>query len=193
MMLFETPLLPGLGYREELVSTPEEAQLIAQIEALELSPFKFQGWTGKRLTKTFGWRYDFDDRSFAPVEPIPAWLLPLRDQAGNFASIEPSEFVHALITRYDPGAGIGWHRDRPQFEKVVGFTLAGTATLRFRQRSGAGFRRVNLELSPRSAYSLSDEVRHQWEHGIGAHERLRYSITFRTLSERGRSVANVSQ
>lgn len=94
------------------------------------------------------------------------------------------------MTRYDPGAGIGWHRDRPQFEKVAGVTLAGSATLRFRQRTASGFRRASLELAPRSAYLLSGEVREQWEHGIAAHEGLRYSITFRTLSERGKAAAN---
>jgi alkylated DNA repair dioxygenase AlkB len=188
-MLFDAPLVPGLAYREELIDAGEEKRLIAAIEKLDLSPFKFQGWTGKRLTLMFGWRYDFDDRSFAPAQPLPEWLLPLRDKAAAFGGVDPVEFVHALVTRYDPGAGIGWHRDRPQFGKVVGVSLAGAATLRFRRRTGSGFQRTSLELSPRSAYLLSGDVREQWEHGIAAHDRLRYSITFRTLSERGRAAA----
>ena len=189
-MLFDAPLVPGLVYLEELIGHDAEAELIRAIETVELSPFKFQGWEGKRLTHTFGWRYDFDDRSFAPAGPLPDWLLPLRDKAGAFGSIDPGEFVHALVTRYDPGASIGWHRDRPQFGKVVGVTLAGSATLRFRQRTDAGFRRASLDVAPRSAYLLSGEAREQWEHGIAAHDALRYSITFRTLSERGRAAAN---
>ena len=189
-MLFDAPLVPGLYYREALIDEAEEARLIAEIEKIELSPFKFQGWTGKRLTRTFGWRYDFDDRSFAPVEPVPDWLLPLREKAAAIGDIAPEDFVHALVTRYDPGTGIGWHRDRPQFGKVVGITLAGTATLRFRQRTASGFRRTSLDVHPRSAYLLSDEVREHWEHGIAAHNALRYSITFRTLSERGRAAAS---
>jgi DNA oxidative demethylase len=189
MMLFDAPLVPGLDYREQLIGPDEETELIRAIEGVELSPFKFQGWTGKRLTRTFGWRYDFDDRSFAPVDPLPDWLVPLRDLAGSFGGIDPGDFVHALVTRYDPGAGIGWHRDRPQFGKVVGITLAGRATLRFRRRTDSGFRRTSLELASRSAYLLSGEVREQWEHGIAAHDELRYSITFRTLSERGKAEA----
>ena len=188
-MLFDAPLISGLAYREELIGRGEEADLIRAIENVELSPFKFQGWTGKRLTRTFGWRYDFDDRSFEAADPLPGWLIPLRDKAARFGGIDPTEFVHALVTRYDPGAGIGWHRDRPQFGTVVGITLAGAATLRFRQRSEPGFRRASIELAPRSAYLLSGEVREQWEHGIAGHDALRYSITFRTLSERGRSAA----
>lgn len=190
MMLFDAPLVPGLAYREKLINAAEEERLIAAIEGLDLSPFKFQGWTGKRLTRTFGWRYDFDDRSFAPVEPLPGWLLPLRDKAAAFGGIPPEEFIHALVTRYDPGVGIGWHRDRPQFGKVVGVSLAGPAALRFRQRTDAGFRRASVELQPHSAYLLSGEVREQWEHGIAAHDSLRYSITFRTLSDRGRAAAS---
>lgn len=189
-MLFDAPLVPGFAYRDELIDPPAEARLRDAIERLDLAPFRFQGWTGKRLTKTFGWRYDFDDRSFAPVEPIPDWLRPLRDRAAGFVRISPPEFVHALITRYDPGAGIGWHRDRPQFGMVVGISLVAGATLRFRQRSGSGFRRASIELLPRSAYLLSGEARQQWEHGIAEHDELRYSITFRTLSERGMMAAS---
>src|SRR4029453_308603 len=163
---------------------PEEALLISAIDDLDLSPFKFQGWTGKRLTRTFGWRYDFDDRSFAPVAPLPDWLMPLRAKAAAFGGIDPDEFVHALITRYDPGAGIGWHRDRPQFAQIVGISLGGSAMLRFRQRIASGFRRATLQVAPRSAYLLTGEARESWEHGIAAHHELRYSITFRTLSER---------
>ena len=189
-MLFDAPLIPGLAYRGELLGREDEDRLVGAIETIQLSPFKFQGWEGKRLTHTFGWRYDFDDRSFAPADPLPDWLLPLRDEAASFGGIAPGDFVHALVTRYDPGAGIGWHRDRPQFGKVVGITLAGPATLRFRRRIDNGFQRASLELAPRSAYLLSGDVREQWEHGIAAHDVLRYSITFRTLSDKGKAAAN---
>jgi DNA oxidative demethylase len=189
-MLFDAPILPGLAYRERLIDEQQEAALIAAIERIDLSPFRFQGWTGKRLTRTFGWLYDFDDRSFEPTGPLPDWLIPLRDLAAEFGGVGPDDFVHALVTRYDPGTAIGWHRDRPQFGKVVGVSLANAATLRFRRRTGSGFLRANLELEPRSAYLLSGEARQEWEHSIAPAERLRYSITFRTLSDRGRAAAN---
>jgi alkylated DNA repair dioxygenase AlkB len=189
MMLFDAPIIPGLAYREELIDPAEEQELVAAIEIIDLSPFKFQGWTGKRLTRTFGWRYDFDDRSFEPAGPLPDWLLSLRDRAATFSGLSPNDFVHALVTRYDPGAPIGWHRDRPQFDKVIGVSLISAATLRFRRRTGDGFQRTNLELAPRSAYLLSGEVRDQWEHSIAPADRLRYSITFRTLSGRGKRAA----
>lgn len=189
MMLFEEPVIPGFALQEELIDGEMERQLVERIEATDLTPFKFQGWTGKRLTHTFGWRYDFDDRSFAPAHPIPDWLMPARALAAEVARVAPEQFVHALVTRYDPGAGIGWHRDRPVFEEVVGISLHTPATLRFRQRKESGFRRAKAELPPRSAYLLSAEARHQWEHGIVPGETLRFSITFRTLSERGLAAA----
>jgi len=190
MMLIDAPLVPGLSFTEELITPDEEGELIANIASLELLPFRFQGWTGKRMTRTFGWRYDFDDRSFAPVDPLPKWLLPLRERAASFAELPSSDFVHALVTRYDPGAPIGWHRDRPQFGEVVGVSLGSPATLRFRIRGGSGFRRASLELPPRSAYHLSGEARGDWEHSIAPAVQLRFSITFRTLSEKGRAATS---
>jgi alkylated DNA repair dioxygenase AlkB len=188
-LLFDAPLIDGLRYRESLISEDEERALLERLEPLDLAPFRFQGWLGNRKTQSFGWRYDFDDASFAPADPIPAGLQPLRERAASFAGFEPDDFVHALLARYDPGAGIGWHRDRDVFENVVGISLASSATLRFRQRTAAGFRRVNLQVAPRSAYLLSGEARHAWEHRIVPGADLRFSITFRTLSAKGRRVA----
>jgi alkylated DNA repair dioxygenase AlkB len=187
--LFGEALLPGLDYRPEFISAEEERALIAGIEAMHLSPFRFHGWTGKRMTHTFGWRYDFDDASFAPAEPLPDWLQPLRARAADFAEEEPEEFVHALIARYDPGAGIGWHRDRPVFDKVVGVSLGAPEVLRFRQRTEDGFRRAELPVEPRSAYLLTGDARHEWEHRITPGQGLRFSITFRALSRLGRRKA----
>jgi len=188
-LLFDTPLVAGLRYEEELIGTDEERVLIEHLGGLDLAPFRFHGWLGNRKTQSFGWRYDFEDSSFSPAEPIPEWLQPLREKAAAFAGLEAGDFAHVLLARYDPGAGIGWHRDRNVFEKVVGISLGTPATLRFRRRIGSGYRRANLEAMPRSAYSLSGEARHDWEHSISPGQTLRFSITLRTLSEKGRRIA----
>ena len=88
-----------------------------------------------------------------------------------------------------PELGIGWHRDRDVFEQVVGVSLNTPAILRFRQRTESGFRRASVEALPRSAYLLSGESRWNWEHSISPGAELRFSITFRSLSERGRRKA----
>lgn len=190
-MLFDSPPLPGLSFREELISKREEARLVEVIGRMELTPFRFQGWAAKRLTRTFGWRYDFDDCSFYQSDALPEWLLGARARVALFAGVAENDFVHALVTRYDPGAPIGWHRDRPHFDTVAGISLASEATLRFRRRSGKGFQRASIQLPPRSAYVLRCEARNEWEHSIAPAERLRYSITFRTLSEKGRTLARM--
>jgi alkylated DNA repair dioxygenase AlkB len=188
-LLFDTPLIAGLRYEEAVIGEEDERALLDRLEALELAPFRFHGWQGNRKTQSFGWRYDFEDASFTPADPMPDWLQPLRRRAASFADLKPEEFVHALLARYDPGAGLGWHRDRDVFDKVVGFSLRTPATLRFRQRTASGFRRANLEVAPRSAYLLSGEARHEWEHSIAPGDALRFSITFRGLSDKGRRIA----
>jgi alkylated DNA repair dioxygenase AlkB len=185
-LLFEAPLIAGLRYQDDVITQSEERALLERLEALELSPFRFHGWLGNRKTQSFGWRYDFDDASFSPSEPIPEWLQPIRERAAVFAGLDPDDFVHALLARYDPGAGIGWHRDRDVFDRVVGLSLNSPATLRFRRRVTSGFRRADIELAQRSAYLLSGEARWDWEHRITPGDQLRFSITFRTLSDKGR-------
>jgi len=183
--LFGEPSLAGLSQAGGFVAQDEERMLIA---AAALSPFRYHGWLGKRLTASYGWSYDFDDSSFAPAEAIPDWLLPVREKAARFAGLPPGELVQALLIRYDPGAGIGWHRDRPVFGHVLGISLGAPATMRFRRRQRGGFDRASAVLAPRSIYHLTGETRHQWEHSIAAMAATRWSITFRSLSEKGRSL-----
>lgn len=188
--LFDTLGLPGFRQDRDIVSEAEEAALIRAIDVAGLSPFRFQGWLGKRLTASFGWRYDFDDASFRETEPIPEWLLPLRARAAAFAELREQDLVQALVIRYDPGAGIGWHRDRSVFEHVVGISLGNAATLRLRRRRPeGGFDRFAAPLAPRSIYHLSGEARHRWEHSIAPMDVPRWSVTFRSLSDKGRAIA----
>jgi len=186
--LFEAPIVPGLVTADGFVSAAEEADLIAHIDGVDLSPFRFQQWTGKRLTRSFGWSYDFENGRFAPTEALPGWLKPVKARAAHFAGLDPNDLVQALLIRYDPGAGIGWHKDRPVFEHVVGISLGAEATLRLRRRIATGFDRAKVDLAPRSIYHLSGEVRHHWEHSIAPIDVPRWSITFRSLSAKARSV-----
>ncbi|WP_261295581.1 alpha-ketoglutarate-dependent dioxygenase AlkB [Sphingomonas hylomeconis] len=179
------PLPAGLTYADAILDPAEERALLVRLADVPVTPFKFQGWLGKRETASYGWRYDFADASFGPTEPIPDFLLPLRARAAAFAGLAEEDLVQAMVTRYDPGAGIGWHRDRPVFEHVIGISLANPATLRLRRRTADGFERAHLPLPPRSIYRLSGAVRHAWEHSIAAMDVPRWSITFRTLSDKG--------
>ena len=48
---------------------------------------------------------------------------------------------------------------------------------------------MSLEVEPSSAYLLTGPARHEWEHSIAPGDRLRFSITFRSLSDQGRRSA----
>jgi alkylated DNA repair dioxygenase AlkB len=86
-----------------------------------------------------------------------------------------------MVTEYDVGAPIGWHKDRPQFEDVIGISLASACTFRFRRKAGTGWERASLIAEPRSIYLLRGPSRTDWQHSIPPVAEPRYSITFRTL------------
>ena len=171
----------GLVYQSGLIGAEEQQALLEHIAGLPFRPFEFQGFLGKRETVSFGWSYRFDGSGLAPAEPMPDWLLPVRDRAAAFAGIDREQIEHALLIRYGKGAGLGWHRDRPVFGDVVGISLMAPAPLRFRRRRGDEWERFTLTPEPRSAYLLRGPARDEWEHSIPPVEALRYSITLRTL------------
>lgn len=184
--LFETrSLLPqGFEYRAEIISTDEERELVERFGGLDFKEFEFQGYRGKRRTISFGLHYDFNRSELRKTEDIPAFLRPLRAKAAGFARIDPPDLPHVLVTEYAPGAGIGWHRDRPAFEDVIGISLVSACRFRLRCKQGDKWKRASLILEPRSAYLLRGPVRAEWEHSIPPAEQLRYSITFRSLRHR---------
>ena len=55
--------------------------------------------------------------------------------------------------------------------------------VRFRRREERAFRRFAVDAPPRSAYLLTGEIRHEWEHSIAPMETRRFSITFRNRSQ----------
>jgi alkylated DNA repair dioxygenase AlkB len=176
-----TDLPNGLVYRPDLIDVGEEASLIKAIAALPFAPFQFHGYEGNRRVVSFGWSYDFARGVLEPASPIPDILLPLREKVAALTGRAPEDFRQALAIEYTPGAGIGWHRDRPQFDIVAGVSLGSSCPFRFRRKLGDGFERATLRPAPRSAYVLTGPAREVWEHSIPPVEALRYSVTFRTF------------
>jgi alkylated DNA repair dioxygenase AlkB len=114
---------------------------------------------------------------------LPEFLLPLRDRSAAFADFPPDSLVEAVITEYPPGAPIGWHRDVPQFEVIIGISLAAPCRMRLKPYRAEG-KLVSVILEPRSLYIMSGPARWKFQHSIPAVEALRYSITFRTLRKK---------
>lgn len=182
--LFDAPppdLPEGFAYRTDFLSPDEEGVIAAELARLPFEPFQFRGYEARRRVVSFGYRYDFNSARLEAAEPIPAWLQPARERAEAFAGVAPGGLQQLLINEYLPGAPIGWHRDRPQFERVVGISVLAPCVFRLRRRVGAGFERRSLTLAPRSVYLISGEAREQWEHSIPPVAEHRYSITFRSF------------
>jgi len=186
--LFEAvpaPTLPqGFEYRAELISAQQAAELMARFGGLPFREFEFHGFLGKRRTVSYGLRYDFGDSKMHREEDIPDFLAPLREQAAAFAGLDPGQIEHALVTEYAAGAAIGWHRDRPVFGDVIGISFGSACRFRFRRKRGGGWERAAIALEPRSAYILRGGARSEWEHSIPPAEALRYSVTFRTVTQK---------
>ena len=180
------PALPGLTHRPGVLAPEGLLALARAIDAAPLTPFRFQQWTGLRLTASYGWHYDFEAGRVGQAAPMPDWLLTVRDVAAGVAGVPAETLVQALLIRYDPGAGIGWHRDRPVFDHVVGLSIGAPATLRFRRRRAEGFDRFAQALVAGDAYHLTGDARWAWEHGIAPMAATRWSITFRSLTDRFR-------
>lgn len=172
----------GLRLIEDVVTPDTEALLAARIDDAPLAPFKFQRWEGKRLTASYGSGYDYERGAMTAAPPIPGWLRDLAAEIAPRLGVDPGAIAQALVIRYDSGAGIGWHRDRPQYGQVIGLSLSAPARLRLRRRTDTGFERAGVWLPPRSAYLLDGPARREWEHSIAPQEATRRSITLRTLA-----------
>jgi alkylated DNA repair dioxygenase AlkB len=182
-----SPVLPdGMRYQTGFLDASEEAALLGHIAALPLARMRYRGYTALRRTVSYGGSYDFSAGRLDPAEPIAPWLLPLRDKAAAWLGVAPAAFTQALVAEYRPGTPLGWHRDVPDFEDVVGISLGQPAVLRFRpypprepKRSGV----VKLVIEPRSIYLLRGPARWAWQHSVAPTKALRHSITFRTARE----------
>ena len=172
----------GFRYRADLLEAAEAALLAQRLADLPFQPFDFHGHLANRQVVGFGLRYDYATRQVKAAPPIPDWLMGLREKAAFFADRPAEAFVQVLINAYPPGSGIGWHKDKPHFEEVVGVSLGAPCTLRFRLKKGEGWERQSLLVEPRSAYLLSGPARWLWEHSIPPLQAHRHSITFRTLA-----------
>ncbi len=140
---------------------------------------------------SFGRRYDYSLRRLLPTEPIPDWFAPLIDQVEVFGGAGTG-IGQVLCTEYESGVGIGWHRDKPKFERIFGISLGSPCRFRLRKSAAGGWERFTLNVEPRSIYEMAGPVRREWEHSIPAVEAARYSITLRTLAANPANISNQS-
>jgi alkylated DNA repair dioxygenase AlkB len=174
----------GLVYQPDFLTPEEESRLLAEFAALPFKEALFQQYVARRRVVRYGEAHYLEEPATDnPRRPFPGFLLGLRAKVAGWRALPESAFVHALVTEYRPGTPIGWHRDAPHFDVVVGISLAGSVRMRFRPNEARDDRKAAfaLQLAPRSAYVMQGDIRWKWQHHIPPAKRLRYSVTFRTL------------
>ena len=179
----ETAFPPGMRFETDWLGADEEAALIEAIGALELREARYKQYTARRRVASFGGKFDYDNNRLLPAPPIPPAFEPLRQRVARWLGVAPELFSQMLVAEYAPGTPLGWHRDVPDFESIVGVSLRGEGEMRFRPYPPESARAADLRslvLPPRSAYVLEGPARWQWQHSIVPTKVLRYSISLRT-------------
>jgi alkylated DNA repair dioxygenase AlkB len=186
-LLFDVDVPDGFLYQHDFITPGEEASLVEDVRRLAFATFELRGVVARRRVAFFGRSYD---AGAAATRPMPAFLMPLRDKLAVWTGVDGAAFTMALINEYPPGAPIGWHRDAPQYDIVGGVSLLSSCRMKFRpyvrprSQPAAPVRprtaTHEIALERRSAYLMTGESRHAYEHHIPAVATLRYSITFRT-------------
>lgn len=179
----ERAFASGYAYQCDFLSEQEEKTLLDEIGRLPLAQAQYKQYLARRRIVSYGGRYDFTARRLGAGEPIAPFLLPWRERAAAWLGCPPADLTHALIAEYGPGVQLGWHRDVPDFEHVVGISLLSACRMRFRHYPPRPREKsVAIELAARSIYALQGDARWKWQHCVPPVRALRYSITFRTLS-----------
>jgi alkylated DNA repair dioxygenase AlkB len=186
--LFDADAPDGVEYRHDFISADEEASLAGEIARVEFSNFEMRGVVARRRVAFFGRSYDAGG---TVARPLPSFLMPLRERFAAWAVVPADAFAMALINEYPPGAPIGWHRDAPQYDVVVGVSLLSSCRMKFRpyarpsaHAASPGSRRTathEVTLERRSGYVMTGAARNGYEHHIPPVATLRYSITFRSV------------
>jgi alkylated DNA repair dioxygenase AlkB len=171
----------GLIYVPDFLTVAEERDVLAVLAPFDLHPYVLHDTPSRRLVRSFGLARVAGAYNVGPAAPIPAELEWLREHCAALMGREPGELAQLLVSRYPPGAGIGWHQDLPQFGDVSGISLVTACRMRFRRGRTRAWETAELTLQPRSAYVLSGPARMQWQHHIPPVTEERWSMTFRTL------------
>ena len=177
-------LPPGLRYEPGLLDAAEASRLVTLLQHLPLAPARYKGHVARRRVLSYGHGFDFDTLRLQPAPGLIPALQPVRDRAPAWAGIPPRDLAHALLAAYPPGAPLGWHRDVPDFEDVIGLSLGAAAEMRWRPwppGSGGRADTLRLTLAPGSVYLMQGEARWGWQHSLPPVPDWRWSITFRTL------------
>jgi 2OG-Fe(II) oxygenase superfamily len=154
LFLMETVGPKSLRYYPEIIARSVEHDFIERIRGLPVVPFQFSAFEGKRRVASFGFKYDYSLKRLQEAEEVPQWLVPMIEKVEAYGG-PALKIKQVLCTEYDPGVGIGWHRDKPHFEEVFGLSFASACNFRFRRKFGEKKERFTLDAERRSLYIIT--------------------------------------
>jgi alkylated DNA repair dioxygenase AlkB len=179
------PVMPeGFTYYPEFITPEEELELLKTIAGIPVHNLIFQGFTAKRKIASFGFDYHFDTRTLTKGKNIPDEFQAVITKVAKHMAVSNDKIAELLLTEYEPGSVINWHRDAPPFDIVAGISLLSDCTFKLRPHDKLKQTRSaikTLTVKRRSFYVMLGEVRSEWEHSISPLKNKRYSLTFRTL------------
>jgi alkylated DNA repair dioxygenase AlkB len=170
----------GFTYVQAILSPDEQETLLCEVRDLPYEHDVFRGQLMKRAWAQFGYSYVSVGQKLTPAPQMPPYLKTVIEKAAPYypAGIE---FAQCIVTRYVPGAAIGWHADSKRFgDCVLGVSLASPARLQFRPNKTE---KVSFEVtaSPGSLYVMQGIARWDYQHRLIPVKAERYSLTFRTV------------
>lgn len=186
--LIVSPLIEGLAYQTNYLTTHQHDWLLATLNGQEWRPDL------KRRTQHYGWVYDYKRRTVTRdmyLGPLPEFLdrLATKLVVDGWMTVKPDQVI---VNEYAPGQGIGLHVDcEPCFgEQVVSLSLESNCVMNFEEVEGEGKHQVYL--MRRSILRIEGAARHRWRHGIAAvkteqfnehtiKRQRRVSVTFRNV------------
>ena len=176
--LFEVPELkvngpPGFRYKADFITPQEEEMFLEEFRKTPLKNFQWEGYESKRRVRGFKSEFGY-----------PEFFKPILKRVAAFAGVLPSHIKQALITEYSPGTQIGWHRDQPPYDKIIGLSFGSPVPFRLRKISKEPARkweRITVTAEPRSIYIMAGASRSLWQHSIPPVPDWRYSLTMRTV------------
>jgi len=189
--LFEmpSPVMPeGFNYYPSFISQDEEQQLLGCIEKSDLRNMRFHQYEAKRKVISYGKGWSFTEQQLKQGDPIPAAFDFLVEKIATKLSIDKQLIVQFLITQYPVGSVINWHRDAPPFDTIAGVSLLTDCKFKLRPHDKEKQTRsatINLNVERCSLYTMQGIAKNEWQHSTALNDKIRYSLTFRTLKNHG--------
>ena len=92
----------------------------------------FHGYEAKRKVASFGYDYDFNDRSISKSNTILQDFQNIVTRVSQEIGLISSEIEELLVTQYHEGSVINWHRDAPPFKLIAGISLKSDCIFKLR-------------------------------------------------------------